>query len=193
MIVRLNFVEEKRLAAQQLWLAPLIWLPAEDYSSEWFKEFRNQVEQVSNHKLSSPEALKNLVKFGEAEFKRVVDHRDWGDPLNFERIKTALELQVSAVLCHRQWVESLDPDLMEQWPCWEVVSRGNNTPMDQRRLDWELAGGKLFQGRMIATKWDAVWKAFSFAQLPHPPFNIEHDVDVEDVELAEAVQLGVLS
>jgi hypothetical protein len=191
MKTKVNFTAQKRQAKTRLWESCMQWLPEEDYSSLWLSEFRRQVGAIVEGKQYRPNALRDLVKIGEAERGRPADCDDWSDPLNLYRIKAALDLQVSAVHSQRHWIEALVRDIVEMWPCWEVCGKNNEAPLCQRRGEWVAAGGSLYEGRMIAVKWDTVWQAFSFTGLPHPPFNLEDDLIVEEVDVDEVKRLGV--
>lgn len=80
---------------------------------------------------------------------------------------------------------------IDAFPAQELFQLINEaTPVDWQQR-WLAAGGKLYDGRMIALKSDPVWARISFFGLPYPPFD-EYDVmAVRDVSYTEAVKLGV--
>lgn len=57
---------------------------------------------------------------------------------------------------------------------------------------WTAAGGRLYDGRMVALKGDPVWTGISRFGLPYPPFDYNSGMGVEDVSYDEAVELGVI-
>lgn len=75
-------------------------------------------------------------------------------------------------------------------PCDELFELIHEpTPVDWRER-WRRAGGKLFDGRMIALKTDLVWKLVSDFGLPYPPFD-EYDImGVRDIGYTESRKLG---
>lgn len=79
------------------------------------------------------------------------------------------------------------------FPAQELVRVEDREAPRQWKTIWTSKGGKLYQGRMIALKGDAIWTAISRFGLPYPPFDFNSGMGVEEVSFDEAVELGVIS
>lgn len=66
-----------------------------------------------------------------------------------------------------------------------------NVPRDWL-VRWRQAGGRLFNGRMIALKEDPVWLKISRFSLPYPPFDFNSGMGVEDVSRDDAISIGLI-
>ena len=96
------------------------------------------------------------------------------------------------------------PDMLDAFPCWELVRAGPVAVPRDWPDRWESAGGEFYQGRMIARKDDDVWQALGDGEgldahdgrdaigQPYPPFAFNSEMWVEDVSRAEAEELGVI-
>jgi len=91
----------------------------------------------------------------------------------------------------RYWMSGMDPDVLEGFPAQALVRVLTDVP---ERIDWPSRwlseGGRLFEGRMIALKWEPIWSKISEFELPWPPFQLGSGYDVEDVDCDEARSLG---
>lgn len=59
------------------------------------------------------------------------------------------------------------------------------------RERWKEAGGKLYDGRMIALRNDPIWRKISRFGSPVPPFDFNSGMGLEEVNRFEAEALGV--
>ena len=112
--------------------------------------------------------------------------------------------------------EALDDDVLEAYPAWELlrvydrdVPRGFRrvkgtlvpVPGDDWESRWTAAGGKFYDGRMIALKSDAVWQNLGDGAggyddtlgNPFPPFAFNSGYDVDNVSRAECIDLGLIT
>ena len=55
---------------------------------------------------------------------------------------------------------------------------------------WTDAGGKLYDGRMIALKTDPIWAKISDYGVPYPPFESHDVMGTQDIKRSECVALG---
>lgn len=82
-------------------------------------------------------------------------------------------------------------DCGEFWPALELVAfRKLQFPRDWQ-ADWVAAGGKVFDGHMVARKDDSVWRRLSDFGFPFPPFSLDRAMWVEDVSRDEARDFGI--
>lgn len=91
-----------------------------------------------------------------------------------------------------QFLKSNDPDIIDAYPCRELLRVESRDAPREWRERWVQAGGKLYAGRMIARKDDPIWTAISRFGTPYPPFDYNSGMGVEEVPRAEAEQLGVV-
>lgn len=92
-----------------------------------------------------------------------------------------------------RWNASQDPDLLDSFPAQELLRVESRKATRNWRQRWSEAGGRIFDGRMIALKDDPVWLNISRFGRPWPPFDFGSGMGVEDVPRDEAEALGLLT
>jgi len=102
-------------------------------------------------------------------------------------------------------VQGNDPAIIDAFPALELIRiEDRKVPRDVGPLGWakrwQMAGGKMFDGRMIALKDDAVWDKIGSTELfddgldnPYPPFAFNSGMDVREISRDEAITLGVMT
>mgnify|MGYP000570687291 CR=1 FL=1 len=115
------------------------------------------------------------------------------------RLNLIVDTNVEMLQGQARAVQGNDPDLLDAFPCmelvrlsnWSAVSRGTARNWPQR---WADGGGKFYAGRMIARKDDPVWTdpAFNRFGQPWAPFDYNSGMGTRDIARAEAVRLGVM-
>ena len=114
----------------------------------------------------------------------------WGEEKLTERINK------SQGYGREKWAHQ-DEDSICQYPAWELIPgfhwRESVTDWHAR---WIASGGKLYEGRMIAGKRDAVWellgKTFSDGfPNPYPPFARSSCMTWRAIERKECVACGI--
>lgn len=118
---------------------------------------------------------------------------DITDPLSIARLRLIIETQIELAYGKADWLTSMDPDILAAFPAWELVRiSGRRVPRDWPTR-WKAAGGKFSDGgRMIALKSNPIWKALSRFGNPHPPFDFNSGMGVEDIDREEAEDLGLI-
>lgn len=124
-----------------------------------------------------------------------------------QRLNLIVRTQEQMATGYAQRMQSLDPDTLDLWPAWELVrveDRNDKRTWVQR---WRAAGGTVYpgspgglplepgfsEGRLIALKTDSIWAAISRFGHPHPPFDFNSGVGVEDVDRETTDALGITS
>lgn len=124
-----------------------------------------------------------------------------------QRLNLIIRTQEQMATGRGQRIQSLDPDTIDLWPAWELVrveDRKDKRTWVQR---WRAAGGKVYpgntsglplepglsEGRLIALKTDPIWAAISRFGHPHPPFDFNSGVGVDDVDRDTTDELGITS
>ena len=107
------------------------------------------------------------------------------------------------------------PHRLQQFPAWELVrvqgvhmprawkpQDGGTPPIRRRVVDarprWTIAGGRLYDGRMIALKGDPVWGELGSYEnfddalgVDHPPFAFNSGMGWREIDRGEVASLGV--
>lgn len=124
-----------------------------------------------------------------------------------QRLNLIIRTQEQMATGRGQRIQSLDPDTIDLWPAWELVrveDRKDKRTWVQR---WRAAGGRVYpgspgglplepglsEGRLIALKTDPIWAAISRFGHPHPPFDFNSGVGVDDVDRDTTDELGITS
>jgi hypothetical protein len=131
------------------------------------------------------------------------------------RLDLIIDTQL-ALMSGRGWqLRGMEPARMEQFPAWELVrtrdrtaprnwqAGDGGTPPKHRntpdlRSRWTIAGGQLYDGRMIALKGDPVWGELGSSgnfddalDTDHPPFAWQSGMGWREIDRAECAALGV--
>jgi len=108
------------------------------------------------------------------------------------RLELIHDFQTESAMEFGRFQAAQDPDLLDAFPCQELVRiEGRQKPRDWATL-WGDKGGRFYAGRMIARKDDPIWSAISRFGTPYPPYDFGSGMGVEDVEREEAITLGVI-
>ena len=121
-----------------------------------------------------------------------VNEKDITDPISVARLKLVVNTQLEMAYGQGQYLTAMDPDILSEWPAWELV---RITPRKVPRnwlQRWTDAGGVLHDGRMIALKTDPIWTAISRFGKPHPPFDYNSGMGVEEVDADTAESYGLM-
>ena len=84
-----------------------------------------------------------------------------------------------------------DQDHAWAFPCLELIRVSQRMVPRPWRDRWKEAGGKLYDGRMIALRNDPIWRKISRFGSPVPPFDFNSGMGLEEVNRFEAEGLGV--
>ncbi len=116
----------------------------------------------------------------------LLDHR------SDARLNLILKMNTDAAYGYGQHVQANDPDLIDLWPCQELVRIESRKEEREWKERWVRAGGKLYSGRMIARKDAVIWTAISRFGTPYPPFDYNSGMGLREVRRKEAESLGVI-
>jgi hypothetical protein len=120
------------------------------------------------------------------------------------RINLVLNTQTAMARGYGQWIRGQDPVILDEWPAQELhraylrKKTRDQGPLPWRTR-WQMAGGELVRGRMIAIKNTAVWDNLGSRQLfadglgnPYPPFAFNSGMRVRSITREEAMSLGLI-
>lgn len=130
------------------------------------------------------------------------------DITSAKRLGLIYDFNTEDAIEYGRWLARQDSDILAAYPCSELVRiedrkipRGYRqgpggkliaVPEESWPARWEAAGGRFFEGRMIARKDDPIWIAISRFGRPWPPFDFMSGMGVADISEREAVKLGVI-
>lgn len=156
--------------------------------------------------LSGPEATRRLMDLADELELKPANPDDVGtikDVTSFGRADLIVRTQQDIAAGFGRYVSENDPDILDAFPARELIRVVEPTDPKKKRnweTRWRAAGGRLFEGRMIAAKDDAVWQNLGDGAggyddtlgNPFPPFAFNSGMDVEEIERDEAERLGVV-
>lgn len=108
------------------------------------------------------------------------------------RLNLILDTNLQMAQGYGGWAQGQDPSVLDQWPAQELVRVIQSKVPRDWESRWEDAGGKFYDGRMIALKDDPIWTEISRFDTPYPPFDFNSGMDVADVDRDEAIDLGLI-
>lgn len=156
-------------------------------------------EAVDSAKRSPQKALLSRDKFI-SEMKEYLRGKGYSmggskltDITSRRRLGLIYQMNVDEAREYGRYVRGQNSDLLNAYPAWEFVRvEERRVPRSNWRERWLAAGGKIYGGRMVALKSDAVWINLSRFGRPYPPFDFGSGMGVEDVDRTEAINLGLL-
>lgn len=98
-------------------------------------------------------------------------------------------------MSYENWKQGLDPIILDQWPAQELIHIDYDWWEENRDAwisKWMAAGGRIFEGRLVALKNDPVWRKISCKGKPYGPYDEQGMTDCEDVDRDEATRLNLI-
>ena len=121
------------------------------------------------------------------------------DPESDARLQLIVTTQEELAQGYGRFIANQDADLLDVWPCQELVRNSPSLVQRNWKERWARCGGHLHDGRMIALKnadiWDKLGDSNTFPDAlgnPYPPFAFNSGMGVEDVSRMESEKLGVI-
>jgi hypothetical protein len=117
------------------------------------------------------------------------------------RINLQLTVNVKQAQGYGWWKQGQDPDLLDAFPAQEFLRvEDREQPRDDWNDRWDtaraIAGAKgathSGSGRLVALKNHRIWIELSRFRTPYEPFDFNSGMGVEDVDRADAVDLGLI-
>jgi hypothetical protein len=120
------------------------------------------------------------------------------DLTSFRRMSLIVDTQAALMNGRGQQLRGMETTRMDRFPAYELVRVGSRREQRNWASRWAIAGGRLYGGRMIALKGDAVWGELGASanfndalDTDHPPFAFGSGMGWREVGRAECVSLGV--
>jgi len=121
------------------------------------------------------------------------------DPESDARLQLIVQTQEELAQGYGRFIANQDPDLLDAWPCQELIRISPSLVQRDWKERWARCGGHLYDGRMIALKnadiWDRLGDSNTFPDAlgnPYPPFAFNSGMDVRNIRREEAEKLGVI-
>lgn len=114
------------------------------------------------------------------------------NPAAERRIALVVDVNRAQAQGYARFKRSSSGGALLAFPAQELVRVRNSKVKREWTARWKAAGGKLYNGRMIALKSDPIWTKLSRFGLPYPPFDFNSGMGVRDISRREAIALGVM-
>ena len=122
------------------------------------------------------------------------DTGDITDITSRRRLELIYDFQTQDAGEFGRWKIGQDPELLDAFPAQEFLRiESRRMPREDWPARWQEAGGRFFDGRMIALKNDPVWTKLSRFGRPWPPFDFGSGMGLEDIDRDQAEALGVIA
>lgn len=117
---------------------------------------------------------------------------DLTNPAAERRIALIVDTNRAQAQGYARFKRSSSGGALLAFPALELVRVRNSKVKRDWTGRWNAAGGKLYNGRMIALKSDPIWTKLSRFGLPYPPFDFGSGMGTRDVGRRDALALGVM-
>lgn len=112
---------------------------------------------------------------------------------NFDDLGIVLEVNSQL---RREWQKfenerETPQDVLNFYPAWELFQIYNSDFQRDWKFVWEMSGGKIFNGKMVARKDDPVWLEISDFGFPFPPFSFDLGMYVREIDVTGCKTLGI--
>lgn len=108
------------------------------------------------------------------------------------RINLVLKQNVESAQGYGAWKQDQDPDILDAFPAQELFRAEAREVPREWLMRWQEAGGRLYDGRMIAPMNDPIWEDISAFGDPYPPYDYNSGMWTRPIGRDEAVALGVV-
>lgn len=121
------------------------------------------------------------------------DTRSMTDIASRRRLELIYDVNVQEANEYGRYKAGQAPELLQAFPARELIRvevRMEERPWGQI---WRDAGGRIYNGRMVARRDDPVWLNISRFGRPYPPFDFGSGMGIQDIDRDEAIELGVIA
>lgn len=163
-------------------------------SARFLHAARGMTAELAAGKLGASEIRVKLREVLEAEGYAPAPGKEGGlqDLTSKRRLDLIIKTNADQARGYVQHVEATSPGALAAFPAQELIRVSSRKQPREWEQRWKGAGGRLYQGRMVALKGAAVWTKISRFGTPWAPFDFGSGMDVQDLSREEAVALGVM-
>lgn len=115
------------------------------------------------------------------------------DPGSVSRAKVIVDTNADLARGYVSHVAGASKGARLAFPAQELIRGEERQQKRDWKARWVAAGGKLYNGRMIALKGDQVFVNLSRFGVPYAPFDYGSGMVLEDVDYDTCLQLGVIT
>lgn len=120
------------------------------------------------------------------------DTNDLTDIASARRLGLIYDMAVEEAVAYVKWRAGMDPDILDEYPCQELIRvRDAMVPRDWEER-WAAEGGEFPDRRMIARKTDPIWTHISRFGRPWPPFDFNSGMALKNISRDEAESIGAI-
>lgn len=120
------------------------------------------------------------------------DTNDLADLASARRLGLIYDMAVQEAAAYVRWKAGMDPDILDEYPCQELIRvRDAVVPRDWEER-WASEGGEFPDRRMIARKTDPIWIHISRFGRPWPPFDFNSGMALRNIDREEAERIGAI-
>jgi len=109
------------------------------------------------------------------------------------RLGLIYDMQIKQARNYVNWKTDQNPYILDAFPAQELLRVEERVNKRDWRSRWIAAGGKIYNGFMLALKNDPIWVNISAFGTPWPPFDWGSGMGVRDVSRRSALELGLLA
>lgn len=153
--------------------------------------FSQAVRDLAGGKIYRPDVTVALKKILVAQYDPKTLRGTPDDLQQHDRILAFIETNLAIFQKSKSFKMDYDPDVMDGFPACELKQMSEVPEKYDWQERWELAGGTLIHGRMVALMGDPIWCAISDFGLPYAPFAVQSGFDTENLARSEAESLGL--
>jgi hypothetical protein len=118
---------------------------------------------------------------------------DLQDVQSSARLGLIYDMQLAQAQNFARWKMDQDPEILDAYPAQELLRVEERVNKRDWRSRWIGAGGKIYNGLMVALKNDPIWTRISIFGTPWPPFDWGSGMGLRDVDRRAAVDLGLIA
>jgi hypothetical protein len=163
-------------------------------SAEYQQKLVDVLGQYEGGKVNLATARLELQDFlAETGYEPLLGEEGTLDDLGSEeRINLVLDTISALDAGYRNWIYIQQAPILDEWPAQELLRAApSEKPRDWIRR-WTDAGGKLYDGRMIALVNDNIWVKISRLGLPYSPFDLGSHMRVRAIDRDTAMKYGLI-
>lgn len=118
---------------------------------------------------------------------------DLTDLQSSARLGLIYDMQVKQAFNFARWKMDQNQDILDAFPAQELLRVEERLNKRDWQSRWIAAGGKIYNGFMLALKNDPIWTRISIFGTPWPPFDWGSGMGLRDVSRQAAIDLGLIA
>jgi hypothetical protein len=160
-------------------------------SAEYLQAIKDVLDQYIDGKIDLASARLQLQqKLDSLGYRPLPDEEGKMTDLSSDaRVNLVLRTNAQMAAGYGHWIQGQNKLVLSHWPAQELVRVAPRRVPRNWVQRWSDAGGKFYQGRMIAKKNDDIWVRINRFGYPYPPFDYNSGMGVRDIDRDTALSL----